>query len=141
MTEKNVVLLMATMATIKMHPEKHDQGTWVDPCNTTMCFAGHAAVISGATFDKDIFESEDGWLIDPNGKHVSEYDAIDENCHLKDGYLYINEYAREKLGLNYQESSYLFNHSRTPWELEEAIAKFSNGYTVDYNGRFVKEES
>lgn len=142
MTEKNVPLLLATMALIKVFPEKHDQGTWVDPdpCGTTMCFAGHAAVISGATFDKEIFLNEDEWILDPEGKHVSEDEAHDSNWDRKDGYKYVGQFAADKLGLTLEEASYLFQHNRTREQLEDAVYKFAEGYTVSYDNQFYKAE-
>lgn len=44
----NVPLLRKTLEHIEAHPEEHDQCTWRSPCGSTMCFAGHAAVINGA---------------------------------------------------------------------------------------------
>lgn len=148
MTEKNVPLLLATMALIKVFPEKHDQGSWVDPCQTTMCFAGHAAVISGATFDRKIHDDEDSWIVDPEGKHVPEVEAYEGgedgwwDGERKDGYKFVEEFAKDKLGLSKREADYMFHHSRTPEQLEEAVYKFAEGYTIAPNWlEFVKEES
>lgn len=140
MTDKNVPLLLATMALIKVFPEKHDQGSWVDPCNTTMCFAGHAAMIAGATFDRDIYDQEDEWILDPNGKHVGDEQARDRHFNRKDGYKYVEEFAADKLGLTPEESSYLFRHNRTREQLEDAVYKFAEGYTIDYDNQFYKPE-
>jgi hypothetical protein len=145
MTEKNVPLLLATMAMIKVFPEKHDQGSWVDPCNTTMCFAGHAAVISGATFDRKIHDDEDSWIVDPDGKHVDEAAAYEGDYwdgERKEGYKFIEEFAKDKLGLTNREADYMFHHSRTPEQLEEAVYKFAAGFTIAANwSEFVKQES
>lgn len=144
MPNKNVPLLMATMAMIKVYPEKHDQGTWIDPCNTTMCYAGHAASIAGATFDPLIFLAEDVWMLDPQGVHVPEAEAYDGNFYENDrteGYNFVDEFARDKLGLSRYEADYLFHHSRSRKELENAVQKFCDGYTVDYDGEFYKKES
>jgi hypothetical protein len=140
MTEKNVPLLLATMAMIKVFPEKHDQGSWVDPCNTTMCFAGHAGMIAGATFDKDIYAQEDEWILDPNGKHVGDDQARDRDFNRRKGYKYIEEFATEKLGLTPEESSYLFRHNRTREQLENAVYKLADGWSIDYDGEFFKPE-
>lgn len=146
MTEKNIPLLLATMAMIKVFPEKHDQGSWVDPCNTTMCFAGHAAVIAGATFDRNIHDDADSWIVDPEGKHVPEVEAYDNGDYWsgsrKEGYKFIEEFAKEKLGLSKREADYMFHHSRSRDQIEQAVHMFSQGYTIDASWReFVKEES
>jgi len=145
MTEKNVPLLLATLALIKVFPEKHDQGSWVDPCNTTMCFAGHAATIAGATFDREIHAAEDSWIVDPEGNHVDEADAYEGdywNGDRKEGYKFIEVFAKDKLGLTQREADYMFHHSRTPEQLEEAVYKFATGFTISASwAEFVKEES
>lgn len=145
MTEKNVPLLLATMALIKVFPEKHDQGSWVDPCQTTMCFAGHAAVISGATFDRKIHDDEDSWIVDPQGTHVGEREAYEGDYwdgERKEGYKFVEEFAKDKLGLTQREADYMFHHSRTPEQLEQAVYKFAEGYTIAPNWvDFIKNES
>lgn len=145
MTEKNIPLLLATMALIKVFPEKHDQDTWVDPCNTTMCFAGHAATIAGATFDRKIHDDDDSWIVDPEGKHVDELTAYEGDYwdnERKEGYKLIEEFAKDKLGLSQREADYMFHHARTPEQLENAVYKFAEGYTIAPNWlEFVKEES
>jgi len=138
MTEKNVPLLLATMALIKMFPEKHDQGTWVNPCATTMCFAGHAASISGASFDPVVFRLEEEWILNDQGNHVSEREAHTDDWERKEGYKFVSEFAKDKLGLTQHEADYLFHHGRTREQLEDAVYKFADGYTVNYYGEFTK---
>lgn len=129
----NENLLKLTMLYIKTFPEKHDQGDWVNPCDSTMCFAGHAAVLAGATFKNKIYREEGEWLVDPiTGKHKDwNYDG---------DRVYIQEFASKKLGLTVRESYYLFHQRRTHEELEKAVEMLSNGYTVDYHGNFTKKE-
>jgi len=156
---KNIQLLKDTMDWIKAHPEQHQQSLWgnysEEACSTTMCFAGHAAVLSGGTFDKKIFLREEEWNVDENtGRHVvSEYYEDDDEDHwddeLKPGIIHVAEFAAEKLGLNEEEKSYLFAGHRTLEQLEEFVEKADQGYTLvwrkqesgywDYN--FVKEEN
>lgn len=135
--EKNLVLLKETMEHILKHPETHHQGTWVDPCKSTMCFAGHAAMLAGATFNPKIYLEEDEWLVDEEtGKHV-QWDAGRSR-------VYVNDFAAEKLGLNDWEEAYLFNAARTKEELIKAVEKFQEGYSVrrkDYEMEFYKEEN
>lgn len=129
----NENLLKLTMLYIKTFPEKHDQGAWVEPCNSTMCFAGHAAILSGATFKNKIYENEEEWLVDETtGKHKA-WDSLSKR-------VYISDFARKKLGLTAGEADYLFHQRRTPAELEKAVEMLSSGYTVDYHGVFTKRE-
>ncbi len=129
----NENLLKLTMLYIKTFPEKHDQGDWVNPCDSTMCFAGHAAVLAGATFKNKIYREEDEWLVDPiTGKHKDwNYDG---------DRVYIQEFARKQLGLSMAESDYLFHQNRTKEQLEKAVEMLADGYTVDYYGNFTKKE-
>lgn len=129
----NANLLKLTMLYIQTFPEQHDQHDWVNPCDSTMCFAGHAAVLSGATFKKKIYDDEGEWLVHPvTGKHKDWQ---------SDNRIYVSEFARQKLGLTQAESDYLFHQSRTKEQLEEAVEKLADGYTVDYYGNFYKEEN
>lgn len=41
----NIKLLKDVRDTIIMNPDSHNQSSWI--CDTTMCIAGHAAVVSG----------------------------------------------------------------------------------------------
>jgi hypothetical protein len=135
---KNVTLLNATMNLIKANPQLHDQGMWVDPCATTMCFAGHAAVLAGATFDKEIWANQEDWDVDPKtGQHVNpyEYDGGEDEENWP---IHVAEFAMNKLGLTWEERDYLFNQSRTREQLEQAVSKFSEGYSCDRHGNFFK---
>lgn len=137
---KNIKLLQDTLQFIKMNPQLHDQGDWVqvdednlETCDTPMCFAGHAALLSGGTFDKEIWEEEWDWNVDyDTGKHVSYY--AENGAH-------VSTFAADRLGLNEEERVYLFAGTRSGEELEEAVQKFSEGYTVDFDGNFVKEKN
>lgn len=136
--EKNTKLLNDTLAFIKANPKLHNQGDWIDPgeyeadyqpCSTTMCFAGHAAMLAGATFDKDIWFDEYGWDVDAEtGKHTPFCDS--ENL------IHVSSFAGRKLGLDDSERQYLFSASRSIQEIEEAVDMFSRGYSVTWDGEF-----
>lgn len=129
----NANLLKLTMLYINTFPEKHDQGDWVDPCESTMCFAGHAAILAGATFKQKIFDYDNEWCVNPEtGKHVKW--GSDKP------WVYIKEFATNKLDLTFVEAEYLFHHNRTRAELEKAVEMLSEGYTVNYDGEFTKKE-
>ena len=130
----NAKLLKLTMDFINLFPEKHDQGEWVDPCNTTMCFAGHAATLAGATFKNKFWEKDYEWCVDmETGKHV-RWNPNGENY-------YVSDYATKVLGLTLDEREYLFHHNRTREQLEKAVEMLSNGYTINRFGEFVKKDT
>lgn len=142
--EKNIKLLNETLAFIKANPALHNQGDWVEvdennieACDTPMCFAGHAALLSGATFDKEIYTEDWEWTVHPEtGEHIS----YDDDMYNGGVGMHVSNYAARKLGLNSNEASYLFFASRSGEELEEAVHKFSEGYSVDEFGDFYKKE-
>jgi hypothetical protein len=130
----NAELLKLTMDFINLFPEKHDQGEWVNPCNTTMCFAGHAASLAGATFDQKIWDEDYEWCVDmETGKHIP-YEWSSENH-------YVSEYATKVLDLTWGECEYMFHPARTREELRKAVEMLSSGYTINSFGEFVKKEN
>jgi hypothetical protein len=101
--ERNLELLKTTWNFIKNNPEKHQQSDFINhtQCGTQMCFAGHAAVISGAEFPRD----DSPWFLTEDGR-LSEKD--------KDGLrkgIYIEEYARNVLGMTNDESHFIFYYT------------------------------
>ena len=133
---KNIKLLQDTLAFIQANPDKHSQGDWVDPateaCETTMCFAGHAAILAGGTFDRDIFGELWEWNVDQEtGQHVRAEDDWDDG--LPDGVVHVADFAQRKLGLTRDERAYLFAGNRSRGEIEEAVEKFSEGKSIEWN--------
>lgn len=153
MMEKNVELLNATMDWIKANPKLHDQGDWVEPgneaCETTMCFAGHATILAGGTFDRKIYERDYDWTVDAETGQHQERRVYSLGCGCCDetveNQTHVANFAAKKLGLNPDEQAYLFHGGRSLEELEEAVKKFSEGYTVDWDWddgvwKFLKKE-
>lgn len=154
---KNLKLLRETMDWINVHPEQHNQGVWGDYdqelCQTSFCFAGHATLLAGGTFDKNVYIEDQDWTVDSEtGKHVqTEYvDVLDEygepfDDDLKEGTEHVSDFAARKLGLSMEERTYLFSGARSKEELNEAIDMFEQGYSYtwdrDKGYGFVKEES
>lgn len=150
---KNVALLNETMNWINLHPEQHNQGAWgeynEEACETTMCFAGHAAILAGGTFDTKVYMDEFEWNVNAKtGEHVASEWVQSDECpccsELAEGMTHVADFAAEKLGLSDDERTYLFSGTRTREELNEAVEKFSQGYTVGfdyrpYQGVFVLE--
>lgn len=141
--EKNIKLLNETLDFIKTNPKLHHQGDWVEAgqteaeyqaCETTMCFAGHAALLAGGTFDKTIWFDEFEWEVDEEtGQHKGYADDDDSLIH-------VSTFAAEKLGLNDDERCYLFDSSRTIQDIEKAVRLFGEGWTVSWNGDFYKKD-
>ena len=115
----NKELLRTTMDFINANPQLHNQGDWIEPCNSTMCFAGHAAILAGATFDQKIWEMHEEWDVDATtGKHGIFQDYNDPAsmnlCHVSD-------FAQNKLGISFAEREYLFSPSRTREQLNRFV--------------------
>ncbi len=102
----NVPLLRQTMAHIEAHPEEWYQGSW--RCDTGMCFAGHTAIIDGATWtypditDDEIFETE---LVTTPGREIMP----------------VRDYASHALGLELGEAALLFAASNDLDDLRQIV--------------------
>lgn len=75
----NVDLLKRTLDQIVKFPETHSQGTW--HCETTMCIAGHAAVLAGAKLKVGSYGDTKLWH---DGSVVSASRFADEALDLTD---------------------------------------------------------
>lgn len=75
----NVEAFVATLAYIEAHPEEHNQDSWV--CETTMCFAGHAAITVGGL--QQVGPST--WVRGLNGRECHVADAACEVLGLSTG--------------------------------------------------------
>lgn len=106
---KNYPLLRKTMETIDADPESHDQGSWGTQkgCGTTMCFAGHAAFLSGAVL---IWEKSD-----------TEIMYADECMTPEGGRQEIEIYAARQLGLDSREVADLFYDAETIEDLHAVM--------------------
>jgi hypothetical protein len=122
---RNLDLLERTMAHIEAHPEQHDQGSWINACGTTFCFAGHAALLAGAS--KPLSENGfgNGWFVDTvtsTSRALSSYWDVDE-----DG---VREFARRSLGLSEDEADVLFNGGRDINELRAIVNALKDNASV-----------
>lgn len=124
----NVKLLREVLQYIETHPQKWNQQAWfkvgqrsngepifnkvtlqfeeVNSCNTSMCFAGHAALMSG--FDappKNDYLMWRGW-----GPGLRKAETMD-----------VDEYAREVLGLTFEQADVLFQGENTLEDLKEIV--------------------
>lgn len=99
----NIELLRKTKEFMQANPRVHNQSTWIsfsdaaesNMCHTTMCTAGHAAVMAGAevpTFEKYL---DHGW-------HLSSEGEIDYHGEP------VAAWASDRLGFNDDEYNYIF---------------------------------
>lgn len=103
----NISLMKKTLEFIKLNPEKHKQAGWIgfsdevwdnyeyNACHTTLCTAGHAAVLAGAEVPTFGVLEENGWYLNEDGK-------LDWNG------LHVSDWASAKLGMTSLEYNYIF---------------------------------
>jgi hypothetical protein len=92
----NIPLLEQVMAFIKDHPEKHDQGTWINDCGTAACFAGWTVLLTG-------------W----------QQSSVDTDEVWKDGSRrFVGSVAREELDLTDADADLMFAGQNTVETLE-----------------------
>lgn len=106
MSTPNVALLRQTLAHIEAHPETWYQATWRNPnaeCGTSYCFAGWAATLSGAQWDKNSNDVAVSSLPQAVREEWSDY-----NEDVGDGWIHISDAAAQLLGLlqRHQEDGY-----------------------------------
>lgn len=119
----NKELAKSTMAAIKAQPEKHDQDYWVtvnddSPCGTTMCFAGHAAVLAGAEIPDPKKHLIADWYVGPDGAYHNWKDA---EAGRVPGAIQVKFFAQNALGITSDERDFMFADYRTVEELEVAV--------------------
>lgn len=105
-------------------PSEWDQGVWVNTtsCGTACCIAGKAVAVAGGAYEFERTDDEDyietngtdlvmtGFAIMPNGRST-----------------YIDEGAREFLGLNIEESRMLFEGDNSLEDIREVIRDIKAG--------------
>lgn len=116
----NKELLRRTLEHIKANPEEHDQGSFMSPCGTTMCFAGWAAVLhtGNKPLAEDLREME--WRVN---KHTGKFIDPVSGKYDDDDSVLVAQYAANILGLNYQQVSSLFFWAMSLSEVENVVNK------------------
>ena|SRR5690349_4695053 len=112
---KNIELLKQVKDSILMDPDSHDQKTWF--CDTSMCIAGHAAVMSGAT-------------VQASRNYSDLLEMVDEHGNM----IHPPEYAQEALGLSDDEREYLFycmNNAVSLKRMDQVIQLWEEGKEID----------
>jgi hypothetical protein len=103
----NKDLLRKTLETIKQNPEHWDQQFW--HCDTSHCFAGFTHLISlGLDVTKSHFNDQIDWQ-DFHGA-----------CYSINGVVTV-DYAKEALGLYYEDAQRLFNCLNNLSDLERIV--------------------
>jgi hypothetical protein len=117
-TEPDIEALDATLAAIEADPDSWYQADW--RCGTGMCFAGHAAVLKGASFPYPE-DDERGDLVDPPGYGQEER-------------LRIAEFAQLSLGLDDYQAARLFRPENELSDLRDVVARIKAGedFSADY---------
>lgn len=132
----NKDLLQKTMDLINAKPETHDQNQWVvtdthSPCGTTMCFAGHAAVLAGAEIPDPKKHSVSDWYVDKDGKYLNRNSYNNLKGRARDEATSVAFYARTALGLDYDQAEYLFGPDLSREDLEEAVQELIETGSLD----------
>jgi hypothetical protein len=103
----NKDLLRKTLETVKQNPEHWDQQFW--HCDTSHCFAGFTHLISlGLDVTKNHYNDD------------FDYMRPDGSYYRINGKITV-EYAKEALGLHYEDSSRLFNCLNNLSDLERIV--------------------
>lgn len=121
--ERNVALLQKTIDYIEQHPDQHDQNVWNNACGTAFCFAGHAALLAGATPPHGNTEF---WRVDPLTLRATSY-------HLSPDAPIISDFAEKQLGLSWIEADIMFDATRTRRALRSLVNAFCEGAWIDDN--------
>lgn len=130
----NKALLKKTLEQIKAHPELHNQNFWVvaneeNLCGTAMCFAGHAAVLSGAENPDPKKHFIEDWYVRKDNLAYMNYEDTYQ-VPFKD-YESVSKYAGRELGLTSEQSDWLFDSNRTLEEIESAVEELITYGTLE----------
>lgn len=124
----NLELLNKTLDIIKVKPEEYDQNTWVSkdedsPCGTTMCFAGHAAILAGAEIPDPKKHIVQDWYVKLSDNSYLNYQ--DTSAVNYNEYTHVQFFAQKALGITSEEQDWLFHSDRTVEEIERAVAELN----------------
>lgn len=129
----NIELLKKTKEFMHANPEVHSQSTWISfpddgryndhMCHTSMCTAGHAAMLAGAQVPTRAQYVDMGWNVDEEGKLAYYGEGI-------------ASWASEKLGFNDNEYNYIFfcmNKTILFQRIDQLIALWEAGKEFNYD--------
>lgn len=104
----NKDLLKRTLAAIEADPASWNQSWW--RCETAMCFAGHAAILSGATWVYEYGKA-------PSLSHGIMVDTPEGEC------TDVDWYAECVLGLSSKQAERLFDEDNSIGQLRRIVAE------------------
>ncbi len=120
----NVELAEEVLSYIHDHPEEHDQNQWGErtACGTSMCFAGHAALLA--------FGAENiAWT-----RYVNDPDAeaaFIRHVKVFGTHMSVGDAAQKALGLEDWQRTELFLNAMSLEEVELCIDAFKRGVSRD----------
>jgi len=139
-------LLFRTLEEIEKFPETHDQNGWFKPvanpvaskdgelCNTSFCFAGHAAVLNGVAHPEPeewvrtkAFRARQraDWYVHPETRESILCEDYEATIVARDaGAVSIEIYAQQILGLTYDQKEQLFYCYGGHAELRAIVEEF-----------------
>ncbi len=126
--------LVRELRDITLHPEKHDQATWIEAeknpelnpisaCGTTGCLAGNAVLNSGAKLVWSAVEKYD----DRQGRWVPSGRFKAADCVVDGSLMSVSRRARELFGLSGSEADRMFDPDNSIQRLWELAIDFSEG--------------
>ena len=110
----DIDLFIKVFARIETDPKSWNQEKWRTntQCGTSMCFAGHAADISGGRWTNDF-----GWTqshLYATFEEIEQGIAIEEFVNERiEHIIFVSERARRILGITEYEASYLFESTNS----------------------------
>ncbi len=133
---RNIKLLIKTIDAINKSPELHDQNSWIDfeggtnMCQTSMCVAGHTAVLAGAEVPSRDHYGKYGWTLNISGELLNQNDWEDGDS------MTVSYFAKEKLGFNADEVDYIFycfNNKTVKARLQQLLVLWANDESFRYD--------
>lgn len=116
-TEQTREVAGKTESQIRLHPETHDQETWVSICGTTACAAGWACKVAGL----HEFHVNDG---SRDAFHPAMQYYVTNQHGVRE---FIGVTASKLLGLNNDEQEWLFSPIRTYGEVLDGLIALREG--------------
>lgn len=114
----NTFLMDQVLDYIEAHPEEHDPKFWAirTACGTTMCFAGHAVVLSGAKMVWEI-------VMVGGQKFPRTYECLTAEGKSR----VTSDYAQELLGLSNSQATALFKYNNDLDDIKRICKEIANG--------------
>jgi hypothetical protein len=106
---------------IESHPELWEQTCWRSKCGTQFCFAGTVAEVVGAQW-ADVDWHGDG--PDAGSYNVLGRDYRYNDIRVDDGWMHVEDFARQRLGITVDEARELFDGLNDLDMLRQAVELF-----------------